>query len=240
MASYQKPKNIKPNQAESAEHLVNKLDKNATRAEQFLEKNKRPFTIGICAVVVLFLGFWGYHTWISTPSKAEATEELAFAQKAYEMDSLQLALNGTPANLGLIKIADQFSSTPAGNIAKYLAGAAYYKLGQYENAISYFKKYNGEDEITAAEVLGLIGDCYAQQDNAEDALTYYVKAANERDNDFTTPFYLLKAGNVAMYLKKYSSAAKYYQKIKDSYPKSAQAATIDKYIAAASGAAKNL
>ena len=240
MASYQKPKNIKPNQAESAEHLVNKLDKNATRAEQFLEKNKRPMTFGLLAIIVLFLGVWAYHTWVSAPSKTEATEELAFAQKAYEMDSLQLALNGNPANLGLIKIADQFSSTPAGNVAKYLAGAAYYKLGQYENAISYLKKYDSDDELTAAEAIGLIGDCYAQQDKAEDALSYYEKAAKARNNEFTTPFYLMKAGNVAMYLKKYSTAAKHYQKIKDSYPKSTQAATIDKYIAAASGAAKNL
>ena len=171
--------------------------------------------------------------------QAEATEELTFAQQAYEMDSLRLALDGTPANPGLVKIADRYSSTEAGNVAKYLAGAAYYRLGQYEQAISYLEKYVGKDEVTPAEALGMIGDCYAQLDRPEEALKYYEKAAAKRDNSFTAPFYLMKAGNTAIYLKKYSVAEKHFRAIKDNYPESAQAASVDKYIEFAAGAAKN-
>lgn len=240
MATYRKQKTIRPQASQQAENIVNKLDKNASKAEQFLEKYKKHISLSLAAVVVVLIAIWGYHTWIVLPSEAEATEELAFAQKAYEQDSLALALDGDPAHLGLVKIADQYSSTPAGNIAKYLAGAAYYKQGQYDLAISYLKSYSSDDEITAAEALGLIGDCYAQQEKPSEALSYYAKAAAARDNDFTAPFYLMKAGNVAMHLKQYSEAVKYYEKIKNDYPQSAQAAQIDSHLEYARGAAKNL
>jgi len=239
MATYQRPKSTKNQKTDAAEKIVHRLDKGAGRFETFLEKYKKQLTYVVLILVVLVLGGYGYHTWVAKPSQAEATEELTFAQQAYEMDSLHLALDGTPANPGLVKIADRYSSTEAGNVAKYLAGAAYYRLGQYEQAISYLEKYVGKDEVTPAEALGMIGDCYAQLDRPEEALKYYEKAAAKRDNSFTAPFYLMKAGNMAIYLKKYSVAEKHFRAIKDNYPESAQAATVDKYIEFAAGAAKN-
>lgn len=240
MATYQRPKSTKTQKTDAAEQLVNRLDKGANRFESFIEKYKKQLAYIVVALVAVVLIGYGYHTWVTKPSQTEATNELAFAQQAYESDSLRLALEGTPANPGLIKIADRYSSTPAGNVAKYLAGAAYYRLGQYEKAISYLEKYKGEDESTPAEALGLIGDCYAQTDQAEKALKYYEKAAAKRDNSFTTPFYLMKAGNIAMLLKQYGTAEKHFRTIKDKYPSSAQASTVDKYLEYAAGAAKNL
>lgn len=240
MATYQKPKNVKKTETDAAEQIVNRLDKSANRFEALIEKYKKQLSYAIVGIVVLVLAGYAYHNWVSLPSQAEATEELAFAQQAYQQDSLQLALDGTPANPGLVKIADRYSSTQAGNVAKYLAGAAYYRLGQYEKAISYLEKFSSDDEIAAAEATGLIGDCYAQLEKAEEALKHYEKAAAQRDNAFTAPFYLMKAGNTAMFLKKYSVAEKHFRAIKEKYPESAQAATVDKYLDYAAGAAKNL
>lgn len=239
MATYQKPKSTKTQKTDAAEKIVNRLDKGASRFENFIEKYKKQLAYVIVGLVVLVLVGYGYHNWVSKPSQAEATSELAFAQQAYEMDSLRLALEGNPANPGLVKIADRYSSTKAGNVAKYLAGAAYYRLGQYEKAISYLEKYNGGDELTPAEALGLIGDSYAQMERPEEALKYYEKAAAKCDNSFTAPFYLMKAGNTAIYLKKYSVAEKHFRTIKDKYPESAQAASVGKYLEFATGAAKN-
>lgn len=240
MATYQKPKNVKAQKADAAEKIVNRLDKGASRFESLIEKYKKQITYVIVGLIVLLLVGYGYHTWVSKPSQAEATDELAFAQQAYEKDSLRLALEGTPANPGLIKIADRYSSTKAGNVAKYLAGAAYYRLGQYEKAMSYLEKFSSDDEIASAEAIGMIGDCYAQLEKPEEALKYYEKAASKRDNNFTTPFYLMKAGNTAIYLKKYSVAEKHFKAIKEKYPDSPQAASIEKYLEFATGAAKNL
>ena len=166
MATYQKPKNVKAQKSDAAEKIVNRLDKGANRFESLIEKYKKQITY-----VIVGLGY-GYHTWVSKPSQAEATDELAFAQQAYEKDSLRLALEGNPANPGLIKIADRYSSTKAGNVAKYLAGAAYYRLGQYEKAISYLEKFSSDDELASAEAIGMIGDCYAQLEKPEEALKY--------------------------------------------------------------------
>ncbi|HIT98247.1 MAG TPA: hypothetical protein IAC44_05335, partial [Candidatus Merdimorpha stercoravium] len=121
MATYQRPKSTKTQKTDAAEKIVHRLDKGAGRFETFLEKYKKQLTYVVLILVVLVLGGYGYHNWVAKPSQAEATEELAFAQQAYEMDSLRLALDGTPANPGLVKIADRYSSTDAGNVAKYLA-----------------------------------------------------------------------------------------------------------------------
>ena len=43
-----------------------------------------------------------------------------------------------------------------------------------------------------------------------------------------------------MYLKKYSVAEKHFKAIKEKYPDSPQAASVEKYLEYAAGAAKNL
>ncbi len=44
---------------------------------------------------------------------------------------------------------------------------------------------------------------------------------------FSSPKFLLKAGNVATLLKRKSEALKYYKKIKADYPKSIESSLID-------------
>ena len=97
MATYQRPKKVKNQKEDPAELIVNKLDKSAGRFEQLIEKYKREIVWTIGGIIIVFLGYMAYHTWIAKPSQIEAAEELAFAQKAYEMDSLYLALDGTTA-----------------------------------------------------------------------------------------------------------------------------------------------
>ena len=55
-------------------------------------------------------------------------------------------------------------------------------------------------------------------------------AANFRDNNFTTPLYLFKAGNVAMELNQYDKAESSFTKIRDEYAKSDEARNINIYI----------
>ena len=60
---------------------------------------------------------------------------------------------------------------------------------------------------------GNIGDAFVQLNQLEDALDYYVQAAEMRDNDYTTPMYLYKAGTIALDLGKPDKALTYFETI---------------------------
>jgi tetratricopeptide (TPR) repeat protein len=63
------------------------------------------------------------------------------------------------------------------------------------------------------------------------AIEKYLEAADEEDNEFTTPMYLLKAGLCAEEIKDYEAATTYYTRILDDYPAYGSQKTIEKYIA---------
>ena len=69
-----------------------------------------------------------------------------------------------------------------------------------------------------------------QLNQQEDALEYYEKAAEMRDNEYTTPMYLYKAGTVALDLGKADKALTYFKRIKEDYPNSTEATTVDVFI----------
>ncbi|MCD6543090.1 MAG: tetratricopeptide repeat protein [Flavobacteriaceae bacterium] len=219
--------------------VFNTLDETASKSEQWVEKNQRIIFIGLIAVAVIVLGYLAYNKYILEPKELEAADELAYPKVYFEqaqrstvaVDSLfNLSLNGTDGKYGLIDIVDNYNNTKAGNLAKYMSGIAYLKTGDYENAIQYLNDFSSDDEMLGSLALGNIGDAFSEINQPKDALKYYVDAANFKDNNFTAPLYLFKAGNVAMELKEYGKAEDYFTKIKDNYSKSEEAKGIDIYI----------
>ena len=105
------------------------------------------------------------------------------------------------------------------------------KLGNYQEAIDYLKKFNGKDDILAPMALGAIGDCYMELDDMTNAAAYYEKAANKSKNDFTGPMFLSKAGMTYEIMEQYDKALRCYKTIKADYPLSNEAFEISKNIA---------
>ena len=219
--------------------VFNTLDDTASRSEQWVEKNQKIIFIGLIAITAVILGYLAYNKYVIEPKEIEAADELAFPKSYFEqaqnttvaIDSLyNLSLNGADGKYGLIDIADGYGSTKAGNLAKYMSGIAYLKTGDYENAIKYLSDFSSDDEMLGALALGNIGDAFSEINQPEDAMKYYADAANFRDNNFTSPLYLFKAGNIAMELKKYDKAEEFFTKIKDSYTKSDEAKNINIFI----------
>ena len=211
------------------------LDETASKTEDFVAKNQK-IIIGIVAGIALItVGYLAYQKFIATPQEEEAANEMFVAQQNFQKatdgvasDSLyKLSLNGSEGKFGFIKIADEYSGTAAGNLANYYAGIAYLNTGKYAEAISYLEKFKSDDIILSALAKGAIGDAYAQTNKQEEALDFYVKAAESNKNDFTTPRFLMKAGKTALSLGKKEDALKYFTDIKENYDATPEAAVVD-------------
>ncbi len=227
--------------------VLNTLDETASRSEQWIEKNSKPLFASLVGIVVVFLAFLAYNSYVVEPNELKASNELAFPRKHFdeatnagsEIDSLlNLGLEGADGKYGFLDIADSFNGTDAGNIANYYAGISYLKMKQYDKAIEFLSKFNSDNATLNAISLGAIGDAFSDIDQQEDALEYYEKASTQKENQFTTPLFLYKAGQTAMLLKKYDKATSLFTKIKDSYPKSDQGIDVEKFINAAKYAEK--
>jgi tetratricopeptide (TPR) repeat protein len=247
MATYKKrgykPKDKKEQQVQDAQsttaEVFNTLDETANKSEQWIEKNSKPLFYGLTLVAVVILGFLGYNKFIAEPAELDASNDLAFPRQYFDLamtnsvakDSLlTLALEGPDGKFGFVDIAEVHKGTKAGNLANYYAGMTYLQLKDYETAIDYLEDFSSSDEALAPIAIGAIGDAFADLNQEAQALEYYEKAANKRDNEFTSPMFLFKAGVVAMNMKDYSTALRLFSKIKEKYPTSTQGTDIDKYI----------
>lgn len=219
--------------------VFNTLDETASKSEQWVEKNSKPLFIGLIVVAAVILGYLAYNKYIQEPKEKEAADELAYPKSFFDqaqnatvaVDSLyNLALEGADGRYGLLDIIDNYSSTNAGNLAKYMAGISYLRMNDYENAIEYLNDFSTDDEILGALAKGNIGDAFAQIDQPKEAMDYYIKAAEFKSNGFTSPLYLFKAGNTAMDLGEYKKAEELFSEIKEKYPKSDEGQQIEAYI----------
>ena len=66
---------------------------------------------------------------------------------------------------------------------------AYLNLKDYQNAVTFLSDFSSNDEMLGPIAKGGIGDAFVQLNQSEDALDYYVQAANLKTNGYTTPMY---------------------------------------------------
>ena len=224
MATYKKNNN-RPNRQKDTEHLdeakqaqlhkesttaevFDALDAGATRTEDWVKRNQKIIIGTLIAVAVIGLGYLLYQQFVKAPREKNAANELFFAQQFFDeameatdaraQDSLfKVAINGGKGKYGFKQIAENYSGTKAANLAEYGMGMAYMRLRDYNNAINHLKEFDS------------------------------TKAFEHSKNDFVTPLYLKKAGIVASLQGKKDDALKYYERIKDEYPTSEEARTID-------------
>jgi tetratricopeptide (TPR) repeat protein len=216
------------------------LNTSVSKAEQFFESYKKQIymaTIGILALAGLYAG---YKQFIIKPQEEEAQVAIFMAQKYFEQDSIDLALNGKEGQFsGMLTIVDEYGSTKTGNLAKYYAGMCFLKKGEYQNAIDQLESFSANDDIIAPLAEGAIGDANVELANYDAALKHFIKAAQMSKNKFSAPLFYKKAGLVYEEMKEYSKAAEIYELIKKDYKESTEGQEMDKYIARAKTLAEN-
>ncbi len=206
----------KPSKGEELLENPEVLAEQISKTEEFLEDNKKlVFSIG-GVIAIIVAAYFLYNYWL-TDRNETAQNEMFQAVYYFEADSLDKALNGDGNNLGFLEILEDFSMTDAANLSNYYVGAIYLKKSEYISAVDYLEKYSSSDLLIQARAYSLIGDSYMEMDNAEEAVSYYKKAANYNSNEHTTPGYLIKAAIAYEELEDYSSALDCYNTIVKKY-----------------------
>jgi len=198
----------------------------------FWEKYSKKITYIGAAVIIVASGIIGYQKLIKEPKETKAAESIFLAESLFDKmatssfskDSVNITLNGGVLDgsnvTGLLKIISNYEGTLNANRAKYMAGACYLQIGEFDKSIRYLKEFDGNgSEQIQSKAYTMLGHAYAEKKQKDEALNYYKKAAevNEKDDSFT-PDALMLCGNYAESIGKNEDAIKFYQKVKNNYP----------------------
>lgn len=208
-----------------------KIDSAVYKSENFIEKYQKQLLIALGIIVVIACGYIGYKHFISGPKAKEAQVALYKGEMYYRNGQDSLAIYGdNNGYVGFESIINEYGSTQPGKLAKLYAGISYANLGQYDKALEYLKGFDSNDLILSQLVNSTIGDCLANTGKAEEAISYFIKAAKGVDNEIQSPILYKKAGLIYRDLGQYDKVIETFTTIKNKYANSQYAFEADKYI----------
>lgn len=220
---------------DQTEDRIVAVEEALTKTERFIEENQRLLGIIIGALALIVLGYFAFQRYYLQPREKEAIAQMFMAEKYFEKDSLNLALNGDGNYPGFLEIIDDYGMTKSANLAHYYAGISYLRLGQYDDALKQLKAFDRNDLLVSAMAIAAIGDCYMEMNEPDKAAREYEEAADYNANDLTSPQFLMKSAWAWEIAGDYNRAVKAYERVKLEFPQSQESRDIEKYIARANG-----
>ncbi|MBO4801088.1 MAG: tetratricopeptide repeat protein [Bacteroidaceae bacterium] len=203
-----------------------------TATEAFIEKYQKHILYGIIAIVVIAAAWIGYVQLIRNPKIQKANEAIALCESYFNSDNYEKALNGDGQGcVGFLKVADEFGSTKAGNLAHLYAGICYAQTQKFEEAKAELEKFSLQDDVMVSPAaLGMLGNVYANLGQNDKAISTLIKAAKMADNASLSPIYLIQAGELYEAAGKPEKALELYKEVKTKYVNSMAFQDIDRYI----------
>ena len=199
------------------------------KTEAFFDKYKKAIIIGVVAVVVLIVGGILINNYYLAPREDAASTELAKSQELFNNEQFEQALTGFK------KVANDYSSTKAGNLAQLYIGLCQANLGKWQEAADALENFSTKgDQMISPAAEGALGNAYANLKQYDKAIDHLKKAAKMADNNSLSPTFLIQAGEILESQGKKDEALKLYQEIKKKYFQSMQYQNIDAYIERAS------
>ncbi len=183
------------------------------------------------AVIVLLLGWIGYQKFIVEPNEQKANETIFLAENLFDKmatssfgkDSVSIALNGGTLDgakiVGLLKVISNYGGTKAANRARYMVGASYLQIKEFDKAIKYLKEFDGAgaDQVQSKAYL-MMGHAYAEKKQTAEALEYYKKAASvNKKDESVTPDALFTAALYAAATGQSKEAIELFTQLKEDF-----------------------
>lgn len=202
------------------QHQSLDVSEKLVNSEAFIIKHSKQLIALLVVLVLVIGGTFAYIYGYAKPREDKAQELLGVVMQRYVMaQDFEHALKGEGKVLGLEKIADKYSATDAGNLAKYEAGICNYQLGNIKEAIKYLEQFDTKDDATvSAQALFALANCYASNQQPDKAVETFKKAAGATDVPALCAEYLFQAGLILESQKKNDEALQLYKDIKEKYP----------------------
>ena len=164
--------------------MANKNQKNAPVYEEqssksvaFFEKHKKTIVAAVVAVIVIIVGIIMFNNYYLEPRANEASTELAKSQELFDQQQYDKAL------AGFQKVAADYSSTAAGNLAQLYIGICQANLGKWQEAVNALESFSGKgDQMISPAAEGALGNAYANLNQLDKAVEHLKKAAKMADN----------------------------------------------------------
>ena len=208
------------------------IEETLSKSEAFFLKYKKAIIAAVVAVIVIIAGVILYKTYVSGPNEVKASTAISKGQAYFEQGLFNEALNGDSTGFkGFAALANEYSSTKAGNLANLYAGLCNAQLGKWEDAVKFLEEYDGaKDQMISPAAEGALGNAYAHLNQLDKAVSHLKKAAEKADNNSLSPTFLIQASEILESQGKKDEALKLYQEVKEKYFNSMQYQTIDEYI----------
>ncbi|WMX13390.1 MULTISPECIES: hypothetical protein [unclassified Aureispira] len=188
------------------------------KANNVFEENKTLIVGVIGGLLILIVALYVYTQLYKNPREASAQEELYKANIEMKRDSFTIALKGRnvpgQANnfIGYVGIIQDYSGTPAANLAHYYAGLSSLRIGQPQLALDYLSNFSGE-ELLQTQAYTMMGDAASELNDFDAALGYYKQAASNTENLSLALYAKHKAGRLMEHQSNKEEAKKFYQEI---------------------------
>ena len=209
-----------------------------TTVMNFIDNN-RQLVYGLLGLIIIglvaIIGFRYNHS----QKSARAEMESIAATRLFEEGQYRLALDGIPPDKGLLEIADRYGNTQAGNLAHFYAATALLQLGDMEQALVHFRKFDKSNDFVGASALAGEAGILETQGDYRDAAILYGRAADIYESSIVSPNYLINSGRAYESAGMYTKALEAYRTVKDEYAESSAAEKVDIYIARAEALSKS-
>jgi TolA-binding protein len=193
-------------------------------ALNWYRENKSLLFAGIAVLIVAIGGSFWYVNY-TTQQQEEAREAISFAEQQFMTGNYETALFGDveQGEPGLTEIISDYPNTTAGNLARYYAAVSYAETDDYTSALEMIQEYEVPEGVLGVAPVSLHGMILMQLEQYADAIEVFERAAAWDENESTTPFNLLNAGEAAYAAGNYSKASEMAKRIQEEYPNSSQA-----------------
>ncbi|PKD44570.1 tetratricopeptide repeat protein [Rhodohalobacter barkolensis] len=192
-----------------------------SRFVHFYNQNKAAVIgggIGLVLAIGLIIGYGIY----SSQQETQAQDLLGIAEQSLMEGDYETALYGNEEEftLGFEQIADNYSNTEAGNLAKYYAAISEYELGNFDSALTYIESFNKPKGILGVSPATFHATLLLELEQYEEAAQMFERAAEWDENSATTPFNLFDAAQAYQAAGLTAEANRVLDQIMEDYPNS--------------------
>lgn len=184
----------------------------------FIGKNyKIIFSVLLLAIIAVGV-LVAYRFLVSVPKNESALNAMIEGQNYFKYGQDSLALYGDGNGyIGFDEIIKEYGSTPAAKVARYDAAICAYNLGEYDKALKYAKEFKADDIVMQYLAKGIAGDCLVNLGKPQEAIPYFISAAEGLDDVYYSPVMYKKAALVYKSLNNYDKVIELFTHVKSKY-----------------------